>query len=215
MRSLAEKETLLREVHHRVKNNLQVIASLLRIRSENLKDESASSALRESHQRVLFMALIHEQLYGNQKMDRIDFGAYAQKLVTELIKSYGERTDRLEYRFNLGPVFLQVDEAIPCGLILNELVTNVIKYAYPGSQFGDVCIHLSEDNENLVTLSVADHGVGLPAGFRWDDSKSMGLPIVNLLTKQLGGVLHADSNGGTTFSIHFPKHKLKASATAA
>ena len=215
VRSLAEKNTLLQEVHHRVKNNLQVISSLLRMQGEVLKDQTASAALKESHQRVLSMALIHEQLYGNQEMDQIDFADFTQTLVSELFRSYAGTAKRVSHRMNVDEVRLQIDQAIPCGLILNELVTNALKYAYPNGKRGEVVIDLRETDGGMVTLAVSDQGVGLPAGFDWTHSESMGLPIVDLLTQQLGGTLAVRTSPGASFTIEFPRDIKKTKEASA
>ncbi len=216
-RSLREKETLLKEVHHRVKNNLQIISSLLRMQGHSVSDQRAASALQDSRQRVLSMALVHERLYGNQQMDRVDFADYSQTLVNELFSSfYFEKAGRITARFNLSHVQLAIDQAIPCGLILNELVTNALKYAYPGDAGGEISIDLVETEEGLVTLSVADQGIGLPEAFDWKDSKSMGLPIVDILATQIGGSFTVESNNGARFSVTFARecHDAKAASAA-
>jgi len=212
LRSLHEKETLLKEVRHRVKNNLQVISSLLRMQSNLLKDSDAAAALKESEQRVVSMALIHERLYGSRHMDRIDFAEYTHTLVGDLFYSYAGTADHVTGRFNITPVLLDVNQAVPCGLILNELVTNALKYAYPPGKCGEVVIDLSETPDGLVTLSVSDEGVGLPAEFDWQNSESMGLPIVDLLAKQIGGKLSVLSGRRTTFTVEFVKESAIASA---
>jgi PAS domain S-box-containing protein len=212
--SLNEKEVLLQEVHHRVKNNLQVISSLLRMQSGLMKDEQAVAALHESQQRVVSMALIHERLCASRQMDEIDFAEYTETLVSELLCFYIGSTGRVVGRLNTSSVFLGVDQAIPCGLILNELVTNALKYAYPQGQSGEVTVALSE-NAGLVRLSVSDQGVGLPEGLDWQNSDSMGLPIVDLLAKQLGGALSVRSSPGTACIVEFPKEGRKAYAAKA
>jgi len=214
-RLLSEKETLLNEVHHRVKNNLQVISSLLRMQGDLLKDSQAAAALRTSQHRIVSMAHIHELLYSSQFMDRIDFAEYTQTLVSELVQSYIVLGDGVTARFNTASVFLKVDQAIPCGLILNELVTNALKYAYPPGAGGEILVELGENAAGLVTVSVADRGVGLPEGFDWQNSKSMGLPIVDLLTKQIAGTLHVRTNPGAAFTIEFPKEGKVTNAAGA
>jgi PAS domain S-box-containing protein len=213
-RSLNEKETLLHEVHHRVKNNLQVISSLLRMQGDLLKDNQAAAALKESQHRIASMAHIHELLYSSQYIDQIDFAEYTRTLVAELLQSYTSLGHRVSVRFNTTHVLLKVDQAIPCGLILNELVTNALKYAYPSTS-GEVVVDLTEDAAGLVTLSVADRGVGLPEGLDWQNSTSMGLPIVELLTQQIGGKLHVQTNPGTAFSVEFPKEGKMVRAAGA
>ncbi len=204
-RSLAEKNVLLQEVHHRVKNNLQVISSLLRMKAESLQDEAASAALKESQQRVHSMALIHERLYGSLQADYVDFEEYIQTLVSDLFFSYSGSTRRLTSRLRTSPVFLKIEQAIPCGLILNELVTNALKYAYPNDENGEIVVALHESALGYITVCVSDEGVGLPEGFDWHASHSMGLPIVDLLANQLGGEIRVHSHPGATFSVEFPR----------
>ena len=212
---LSEKETLLNEVHHRVKNNLQVISSLLRMQGELLKDPQASAVLKESQHRVVTMALIHEQLYGSQHMDQIDFAEYTQTLVNELFYSYTGSADHVTGRLDTSRVLLKVEQAIPCGLIVNELVTNALKYAYPDGQSGEVIIGLTETADGVVNLSVSDRGIGLPEGLDWTNSESMGLPIVDLLAKQIGGKLSVRSGPGAAFTIEFPNEGKNANSARA
>jgi PAS domain S-box-containing protein len=216
LRSLAEKSVLFKEMHHRVKNNLQVVSSLLRMQGDLLKDPSAAAVLKESHQRVLSMALIHEQLYSNEEVTHINFTDFTEKLVNELFHSYSADKERVTCRLDTSPVHLLINHAIPLGLILNELVTNAFKYAYPAEITGEVVISLHETAQRNVILTVSDQGVGLPENFDWSSSKSMGLPIVELLTQQLGGTLTIRSKPGAAFTVNFPLENDKvASVTAA
>jgi PAS domain S-box-containing protein len=204
--SLEEKEVLLKEVHHRVKNNLQVISCLLNMQAGSVMEEQAANALRESERRVMAMAVIHERLYGHKRMDRINFKEYAELLTEDLIVSYAPSGSQLEAEYSMAPIELNIDQAIPCGLILNELVTNAIKYAYPAGEIGRILISLRQDADRMVTLSVADEGRGLPEQFDWRKSKSLGITIVNLLSKQLGGTVnYQSSSAGTLFTVKFPK----------
>jgi PAS domain S-box-containing protein len=203
--SLDEKETLLKEVHHRVKNSLQVISSLLRMQGEMLKDDHRTGmALRESHQRVMSMALVHERLYTGQNLSEIDFGEYIQTLVEELSNAYPDSAGSVICRLDTSCVLLNVGQAIPCALILNELVTNALKFAYPPAQAGEIVVALIE-TLGLVTFSVSDQGVGLPLGMDWRNARSMGLAMVALLSEQIEGTLSVHSSPGTTFTIAFPK----------
>jgi len=209
-RSLAEKEILLKEVHHRVKNNLQVISSLLRMQGTAMSDLKARNALQESQRRVLSMALVHERLYGSQEMTQIDFAEYAKQLVNELFETYQDGRVGLSNQFDGTLVLLDVGQAIPCGLILNELVTNALKYAYPEGRSGEIVIKLEENGLGRVKLIVSDQGVGLPEGLDWKTSKTMGLPIVEVLAKQIGGTLSVQSRPGTTFTLDFQTQLRKA-----
>jgi PAS domain S-box-containing protein len=213
-RSLQEKETLLKEVHHRVKNNLQIISSLLRIQEQSLTDSEASAALKDSQHRVYSMSLIHERLYSGQQMDEIDFGEYTRALVDAVFSSFSERAVQMVSRFDTSHVRLNIDQAIPCGLILNELITNAVKYAYPSGQGGEILVEMSE-TEGRVSLTVSDHGVGLPEGFDWNASKSMGLPIADILAKQIGGTLSVRSRSGAVFTLEFPREGKEAKAVSA
>ncbi len=204
--SLEEKEVLLKEIHHRVKNNLQVISCLLNMQAGALKEDTACTALRESERRVMAMALIHERLYGHNRMDRINFCDYAQTLVGDLLASYSQNGLEVESHYSLAPVDLDIEQAIPCGLILNELVTNALKYAYSNGKPGDLFISFQPVGDQKVSLSISDNGPGLPQDFDWKKAKSLGLTIVRLLTKQLGGNLHIESSGsGALFTVIFPK----------
>lgn len=203
-RSLSERDILFREVHHRVKNNLQVISSLLRMKSESLRSEPAASiALEESRRRVLSMSMIHERLYTHVHLDNIDFADYTKSLVDDLIYSYSLPGCHVTSRVQVQPIRLQVDQAIPCGLILNELVTNALKYAFPGRSSGEIAVVLRSSAECEIRLSVSDNGVGLPAGIDWRTLKSLGLPIVNILARQLDGTVDYLQQNGATFVIRF------------
>jgi PAS domain S-box-containing protein len=201
--SLAEKETLLREVHHRVKNNLQVISSLLTLQADTVTDAGAAIALKESQRRVFSMAMVHERLCNSQKLDEIDFAAYLQTVVRELFHSYASASGKVVSRVEATPVRLRMDQAIPCGLILNELVTNALKYAYPDGS-GEVLIGLTYDPDDNIQLTVSDRGAGLPEGFDVKSTKSLGMRIVHVLSRQLGGQLSVRSRPGTEFRLVFP-----------
>jgi len=206
--ALASKEILLKEVHHRVKNNLQIVSSLLAMQAESFQDPSAARAFRESQERVQCMALIHERLHGDAQPDQLEFREYVEALARDLFYSYGVDSALIQLRFELEPVRLRLNQAIPCGLILNELLTNALKYAFPGGRAGEVLVTLSCGEDSLVKLTVADNGVGLPAELDKAASKSLGLRIVDILRRQLDGTAHweAGADGaGTVFSLTFPK----------
>ena len=198
-------ETMIKEVHHRVKNNLQVISSLLRMQGDNLTDRDASAALKQSQQRVLSMALIHERLYGSLQMEEIDFGEYTHALVNDLVSSYSNRDNEVSSRINASCILLNIDLAIPCGLILNELVTNALKHAFPKGTSGEIVVEVRHAPSDHVLLTVSDDGVGLPDNFNWKNSRSLGLPIVEILTKQLGGTLTVHRKPGASFTVEFSR----------
>ena len=203
--TLTAKDVLLREVHHRVKNNLQTISSLLNMQAELLPDFAARHALRDAQRRVHSMALIHEQMYGDKDMDEVDFGEYAKRLTRDLFDSFGVQAGRVRLRFALDPVSLAMDQMIPCGLILNELVTNSLKYAFPGERAGEILVSLRCGDGRTVTMAVADNGVGLPPANEGKRSESLGTRIVEILTRQLGGSLDRQSGGGVSSTVTFTR----------
>jgi PAS domain S-box-containing protein len=208
--ALAVKEVLLRELHHRVKNNLQVICSLLTMQAAAVADPAAKEAFEETQKRVQSMALIHERL-NRDNLDCLEFREYAEALCRDLLYSCAKDPDSIRLRFELNPVSLALAQAIPCGLILNELVTNVLKHAFPDGRAGEIFVTLTCDKSGAVRLSVADNGVGLPAGFDWRKSPSLGLRIVDVLRRQLDATLDQTCAGGqagaagTAFSLTFSK----------
>jgi PAS domain S-box-containing protein len=206
--ALAVKELLLKEVHHRVKNNLQIISSLLFMQAESLQDLAAARSLQDSQERIQCMALIHERLNRDGEPDRLDFREYAATLARDLFRSYGVNSERIRLRFELDPVSLGLDQAIPCGLILNELLTNSLKHAFPNERRGEILVKLSWTEDQSVTLTVADDGVGLPGDFDWKESQSLGLRIMNILGRQLDGTVLRQSRSGTVFSLAFARTAL-------
>jgi two-component sensor histidine kinase len=216
--ALAAKELLLKEVHHRVKNNLQIISSLLSMQSESLQDLAAARALQDSQERVQCMALIHERLHLDAEPDRLDFREYAAKLARDLLYSYGVDSERIRLRFELEPISLGLNQAIPCGLILNELLTNSLKYAFPkeraDARESEILVKLSWAGDESVKLTVADNGVGLPPDFDWTQSQSLGLRIMTILGRQLDGTVRREVGAGTVFSLTFPRTPLPEAPAA-
>ncbi|MFZ4621236.1 MAG: histidine kinase dimerization/phosphoacceptor domain -containing protein [Bacteroidota bacterium] len=202
--SLHEKEILLKEVHHRVKNNMQVISSLLNLQSSSLKDERTLSMFRESQNRVKSMALIHEILYRSQDIASVNFSLYVKQMTASLQKSFGTRARDISVKVKIPNVVLEIDEAIPCGLIVNELVSNSIKYAFPKRRNGEITVELKK-KKNRFVLSVRDNGVGLPK--KAGESQSLGLTLVRALSEQLKGELTITVDRGTTFTVEFPIHQ--------
>ena len=201
-RSLEEKKVLLREVHHRVKNNLNVISSLLNLQSSNIQTpEQALAAFRNSSDRVMSMALVHEELYKSQNYARVDMSEYLEKLTRQLLLAYGSRGIRLSAQAEGIP--LGVDTSIPCGLILNELVTNAFKHAFPKGGPGDIHVLLRTVDDDSFELSVSDNGIGLPEGY--EGRGTLGLTLVRLLTKQLEGTMDISTENGTRYGIRFPR----------
>ncbi len=204
-RSLAEKDILLKEVHHRVKNNLQVIASLLHMQAGNSQNPELAAALRDSQNRVESMALIHEQLYESGDLREVDVAHNAAMLISHLFHSFGIDPARVTGRVQMEPLLLSVGQAIPTGLILNELISNALKHAFPDGRQGSVVIEGRMDHGE-VHVSVRDDGVGLPDQLDVDRTEgSLGLRIVSILVRQLKGSLAVVRTNGSVFRIRFPQ----------
>ncbi|MBT8382740.1 MAG: PAS domain S-box protein [Ignavibacteria bacterium] len=202
--SLREKEILLREVHHRVKNNLQTITSLLDLQAESIKDEGSRKAFKSSQSRIRSMALIHEGLYKSENLERIKAQEHIQHLIEYLRGTYQTNDANIEIKTNVENLYLNLDTAIPCGLIINELVSNSMKYAFRVIQRGVVIITLQKLGTENLTLKVADNGTGIPNDVTLASTKSLGLQLVNFLTEQLNGKLKIDRTDGTAISVSFP-----------
>jgi len=204
--SLAEKEVLLKEIHHRVKNNLQVISSLLYLQSENVQDRQTLEALMDSRNRVKSMALIHEKLYRSEDLAHIDFAEYIQNLTGFLVTSYSDKAKTVTIQANVNGISLDINTAIPCGLIINELVSNSLKYAFPGDRKGRITIEMHSDDGRKggpLNLVVDDDGVGLPQRIDVRNTESLGLQLVNTLVQQLNGTVQLVRGEGTRFVIRF------------
>jgi PAS domain S-box-containing protein len=200
--SLDEKEVLLKEVHHRVKNNLQVISSLLALQGRETADPEASLMFADSQGRIRSMALIHEQLYLSGDLSRIDFSEYVRRLCLNLMDSSGASDSYVALHIDVDPVPLPLDLAIPCGMILNELVSNALKHAFTTNAHGQVNVKFHRDG-NRHTLSVSDNGVGIRVRPQHHKTSSLGLKIVHALVKQLDGQLDVKSVAGSSFTISF------------
>jgi two-component sensor histidine kinase len=203
-RSLAEKEVLIQEVHHRVKNNLAVIASLLRLQASRTQNEALAEALRESQHRVESMALIHEQLYGDGNLQEVDLARHAALLAGSLFHSYGVDPARISWRVAVEPFSLGVDQAIPVGLILNELISNALKHAFPDGRAGSVLIEGSRA-QGRIHLAVEDDGIGAPPGIEVVRPESLGMQIIQILTRQLKGTFAVACGRPAKFKITFPE----------
>ncbi|MBC7186698.1 MAG: PAS domain S-box protein [Calditrichaeota bacterium] len=203
--SLKEKELLLKEIHHRVKNNMQVISSLLSLQSSYITDPRALAIFNDSQNRVKSMALIHEKLYQSKNLSRVDFAEYTKSLTSHLFDSYGVDPERIAMDVQVNGIDLAIDSGISCGLIVNELVSNALKHAFPGGRKGKVTVGLEQVNGTYV-LKVSDDGVGFPPHVDFRNTESLGLQLVNTLTDQLEGTIELSSNGGggTVFTICFP-----------
>ncbi len=212
--SLGEKEVLLKEIHHRVKNNLQVISSLLNLQSRGLEDPATIEMFRDSQNRIRSMALIHEKLYRSQDLAQIDFAEYIRELTSFLFRSYSASTRGVTLKVHVDDTQLDIDSAVPCGLILNELISNALKHAFPLVAPGadtlardkpyEIRVEVKAGDSGQLTMSVGDNGIGFPEGLDFRQSTSLGLQLVNTLVNQLNGTLELHRNDGTQFRIMFP-----------
>lgn len=201
--SLQEKETLLKEIHHRVKNNLQIISSLLNLQAGQTDNELVTQALLEGQTRVRSMALIHENLYRSKDLARIDFGGYVRQLTAHLRQTYALYAGQVDVVVQADDLHLPMDTAVPCGLILNELVSNAFKHAFSDGRTGRINISFSNDGSGNYHLVVADNGTGLPPHFDYRQATSLGLQLVNTLVTQLEGSLLIESQSGTKITVIF------------
>ncbi|MEW6585853.1 MAG: PAS domain-containing protein [Nitrospirota bacterium] len=203
--SLREKEVLLREIHHRVKNNMQVVTSLLKLQAASLRDKEARTALKDSQNRVRAMALIHEKLYQAKDLAKIDVAEYIESLVREVYAAYGADPSNVVLNSSVERLVLGVDVAIPCGLIINELLSNALKYAFPSGRSGEIGIQFRRKNDDTVEMVVSDSGIGMPEEIDINSTETLGLHLVTMLTRdQLGGTIDIDRSSGTSFHIEFP-----------
>ena len=207
-----ERELLLREIHHRVKNNMQVISSLLRLQSRTIEDKEMVDIFKESQNRIKSMAFIHEKFYHSKDLLNIDFGEYIKELANGLIHSYGADTDKIAVKIDVEGVFLEINSAIPCGLIFNELFSNSFKHAFPatadrpGGVSGEVKVSLRAIGKDGIELKISDNGVGIPKDLNFRRSESLGLQLVTTLAEdQLDGEIQLDRTSGTEFRVVFKK----------
>lgn len=201
-KSLQVKDMLLKEIHHRVKNNLMVISSLLSLQSRYIKDEASKSIFKDSQNRARSMALIHELLYQSNDLKRINFGSYINKLTNELFSIYVTDPNNIKLYMDIDDVMLDINTAIPLGLIVNELLSNSMKHAFPNNKQGkiDIKFRLNDGNYSMI---VSDNGVGFPQDYNIQNSDFLGLKIVNSLTEQIDGEIKIEVSNGTKFIINF------------
>ncbi|MBF0542311.1 MAG: PAS domain S-box protein [Nitrospirae bacterium] len=201
--SLREKEVLLKEIHHRVKNNLQIVSSLLNSQSRFVKDKDVLNMFKDSQHRISSMALIHEKLYSSETLSNIDFSAYVSEIADNLLFSYNMDSSDIKMKINIKDVFLDINEAIPCGLIINEIISNSIKYAFPDNRKGIISVDFNKTPKGYI-LYIGDNGIGLPKDIDFSKTKSLGLHLINILsTKQLDGQIEIERTNGTMFKITF------------
>lgn len=201
--SVKEKEVLLKEVHHRVKNNMQVISSILNLQSSYIEDETALGILRESQDRIKSMSFVHESLYQSKTLSEVNFAEYIQNITRNLYHSYARPEGGIDLQFDLESIYLNLDTSIPCGLIINEVVSNSLKYAFLGRERGVIAIQFAKLSDGKLKLIVSDDGIGLPDSFDIENAESLGLQLVTTLVTQISGQLEIDNSAGTKFTIVF------------
>ena len=202
LNALKEKDVMLKEIHHRVKNNMQVIYSLLNLQAKNVADQSVRAMFEEARNRVNSMALIHERMYRSEDLAHIDFKDYLENLVSGIADTYDRRDVVLSVE--MEPLALDVNVGIPCGLIANELVSNSLKHAFPGGRAGRIRLGIRKNSEGGNILFVADNGIGFPAGVDFRNTTTFGLQLVTVLVGQIRGKIERSDGEGTTFSVTFP-----------
>ncbi|MBT4288021.1 MAG: transporter substrate-binding domain-containing protein [Deltaproteobacteria bacterium] len=201
--SLKEKETLLQEVHHRVKNNMQVITSLLQLQSNNIENNQIKEALKGSQSRVYAMSAVHEMLHGSENLSEIDLKSYLSKITTSIYQTYSADHKKVKLNSNVENIPINLNQAYPLGLIINELISNSLKYAFPDDREGEIKVSIKKQDKELK-LIIMDDGVGVPENFDWKNSKSLGLKLIcTLVENQLDGSIDMESKNGTKFAIKF------------
>ncbi|MGH7427030.1 MAG: sensor histidine kinase [Candidatus Methylomirabilaceae bacterium] len=202
--ALREKETLLKEVHYRVKNNLQVISSLLDLQAGQTQDAAVRAVLAESQGRVRVMALIHQLLYERKDFSRVDLGRYLERLTQIVLSVYPVDPHRIALKLAAAEVYVDLERAMPCALLVNELVTNALKHAFPGGRAGEIGLTLKTHGDREAVLTHRDNGVGLPAGLDINQATSLGLQLVPLFVDQMHGSLRVERGPGACFEVRFP-----------
>jgi PAS domain S-box-containing protein len=202
LNTIREKDVLLKEVHHRVKNNLQVISSILNLQTAYLKDKATINILKECQNRIKTMAFIHESLYQNKDFSQINFSEYIVTLVKNLFYSFETNRQRIRANFDVDTIFLNLDISIPCGLIVNELVSNALKYAFTGREEGAISVQLKHVKDR-IKMVIADNGIGMPESVNYKNTETLGLQLVNTLAEQINGTISMERNKGTIFEIIF------------
>jgi two-component sensor histidine kinase len=200
-KNIEQKEIMLKEIHHRVKNNLAIVVSLLTLQLRNNTDPELHRIIRDIEMRIRSMALIHEHLYRSENLDQIPLASYLQSLATIITGTFSGH--RINLVTSLEPIDVSIETALPLGLIANELLTNAFKYAFPRQQDCEIQVHLHKENDDEFTLMIRDNGIGLPESFSLNSEKSLGMFIVKLLVEQLDGKIDITRRNGSCFSIRF------------
>ena len=199
-KSLKEKEILIKEIYHRVKNNLAVVSGLLNIQAADIKDKKAKAAFQETRDRIFSLAAVHSQLYHSENYSNVDYKKYIKKLVSNIFYS-SQMSGHVKLHLDLDDITLPIDKAIPCGLLLNEVVTNALKHAFPGKRKGNLRIISHSLEDKSIEIIVKDDGIGLPESFNIEKTETFGLKLIDLMTKQIEGTLEIKSKKGTEFRI--------------
>jgi PAS domain S-box-containing protein len=207
--SLKEKEMLLKEVHHRVKNNMQIVSSLLNLQSKHIEDPSTHDIFREGQNRVRSMALVHEKLYQSEDLARVDFFEYIQSLSNYLFQVYGIKASDVQMEIDVKDFFLDINTAIPCGLIVNEIITNSLKHAFPKGKKGEIKVRIEPVDPTSFYLNISDNGIGLPPELNVQTTQTLGLQLVNMLVEQLSGEYEVQSKAGTDYKIRVQRQEYK------
>jgi two-component sensor histidine kinase len=202
--SVRERDSLLRKTHQTVRNDLQIIYGVLKLQSGRVRDALAQNFLAADQTRIMAIALVHERLTNSPEANTLDFPEYAKKLIDQLIQSYGSDSRDIHVKFELEPLPLSLGTAIPCGLIINELVTNSLRYAFPDKGPGEILIHFRQKDGSKIRLLVRDNGVGFPTNLDFRKTSTLGMMLVTGLTEQLGGTIALNNSNGTEFDISFP-----------
>ena len=201
--SLMEKDVLLKEIYHRVKNNLLVVSSLLELQTDYIEDSSIIKMIKNSQSRIHSMALVHEQLYRSDNLKEIDISVYVAALLNKISKSHSIQEKGIEFLVNVQSINLNIETTHSCGLIINELVTNALEHAFNGREAGKIWLDLILTDDNQIILTIKDNGIGLPSNFDFHEAESLGLRLVRILTRQLEGEIEIDLDQGTCFKMTF------------
>ena len=199
--SLAEKEILLKEIHHRVKNNLQIISSLIVLQEQYVKDERILHIFKDFQNRIKVMALIHQTLYNSENLNKIYLSSYIKNLVNNLFKAYSADSKQIKLELNIEDIDFSLDNANACGLIINELVSNSLKHAFSENNDGKIIVTLKKTINNRILLDVYDNGIGIPKEVDYKNSDSLGLKLISTITKQMDGKISIERNNGTHVKI--------------
>jgi len=204
--SLREKEIMLQEIHHRVKNNMQVIISLMRIQARRTKNSKLANYLQTLQDRIFSMSLIHDHFYKKPELDKINIASYIIELIDHLFFIYSKKEGQIQINLDLKKIYLGLNKAIPFGMLVNEIITNVLKHAFPGKKKGNLSVKLYKDEKRKIHLIFNDNGIGIPEEIDIENPSTLGMQLIRDLTQQLDGEIQIKSNGGTQIKVIFPEN---------